>query len=593
MKIPSIRSLLGPVIFLFEIGYRYSKPNQKDVIKYWIMFIVANTIGLIVGPLVFARMINIIQVEGITNQNFGSLVQYLSLLVLLEVVFWLLHGPARVIECTNGFRVKSNYKKSLLKGVLALGMDWHSKHHSGDTIDKISKGTDSLSDFMSGTFEIIYMMVQFLISCIVLAYFNLYLSFVVIAMIVISGIIVITFDRILILQYDEINKLENKISENIFDCISNITTVIILRVGKFLFDSMGTKIDEPYAVYRKNCILSEIKWFLINMCCIITTVIVLSLYFYQHLGTAEGILIGNIFLLHRYLDTISNNFYRFCGMYSDIVRRHAKVRNSEILSQQFTGGSLENHFLKSDWKQIEVSDLCFSYPSQVDDGFRNLDSLRFVIRRGEKIAFLGKTGSGKTTTLKLIRGLYSPARVIVNVDGREVAGGFEGISNAISLIPQTPEIFATTVLRNVTFGVEQSMSEIDRYADICCFLEDIRSFPDGWDTHIGERGVNLSGGQQQRLALARGLFASRDKDIILLDEPTSSIDPRLSQKVMERVMVECKQKTVIAVLHNLSLLRHFDYIYIFEGGRIVSQGSSEELQRSCRLFQEMWSSHLQ
>jgi ABC-type multidrug transport system fused ATPase/permease subunit len=105
-------------------------------------------------------------------------------------------------------------------------------------------------------------------------------------------------------------------------------------------------------------------------------------------------------------------------------------------------------------------------------------------------------------------------------------GGFGGISNAISLIPQMPEIFATTILRNVTFGVEQSMSEVDRYADICCFLEDVKNLPEGWETHIGERGVNLSGGQQQRLALARGLFASRDKDIILLDEPTSSIDPK-------------------------------------------------------------------
>jgi ABC-type multidrug transport system fused ATPase/permease subunit len=256
-------------------------------------------------------------------------------------------------------------------------------------------------------------------------------------------------------------------------------------------------------------------------------------------------------------------------MYSDIVRRHTKVRNSEVLFQQFTGESLENHVLSADWKQIEVRDLCFSYPSQENDGFKNLNSLEFTIHRGEKVAFLGKTGSGKTTTLKLIRGLYTPTQVRVTVDSKEVMGGFGGISNAISLIPQMPEIFATTILRNVTFGVEQSMSEVDRYADICCFLKDVKNLPEGWETHIGERGVNLSGGQQQRLALARGLFASRDKDIILLDEPTSSIDPRLSQVVMERVMLECKQKTVIAVLHNLSLLHHFDRIYIFENGCIV------------------------
>jgi len=107
-------------------------------------------------------------------------------------------------------------------------------------------------------------------------------------------------------------------------------------------------------------------------------------------------------------------------------------------------------------------------------------------------------------------------------------------------------------------------------------------------TNIAEKGVNLSGGQKQRLALARGIFAARDSDIILLDEPTSSVDPKTELKIYEKLFEEFKDKVVISSLHRLHLLRHFDYIYVMQNGQIAAEGSLPGLLKESDIFRELW-----
>jgi ABC-type multidrug transport system fused ATPase/permease subunit len=103
-----------------------------------------------------------------------------------------------------------------------------------------------------------------------------------------------------------------------------------------------------------------------------------------------------------------------------------------------------------------------------------------------------------------------------------------------------------------------------------------------------EKGVNLSGGQKQRLALARGILAAKSSDIILLDEPTSSVDPKTEIQIYEKLFEECKSKAVISSLHRLYLLKYFDYVYVLQGGRIADEGRFEDLKRESRLFRELW-----
>lgn len=212
------------------------------------------------------------------------------------------------------------------------------------------------------------------------------------------------------------------------------------------------------------------------------------------------------------------------------------------------------------------------------------------MNRGKSIAFVGLSGGGKSTFLKVLRNLYHPRSLQLDVDGSVIESGFEGIARAISLIPQNPELFARTIEFNVTLGASYDVETVRKYMGMACFSEVVDALPKGLESAINEKGVNLSGGQAQRLALARGLLASSDKDIVLLDEPTSSLDKATERKVYENIFRELRDKmgkTIIASIHGVHLLPWFDEVCLLEDGEVVARGPYAELRATCPKFEAL------
>lgn len=576
----------NPLLVLFGMSWRYA-PRRQNIIWYWLMFFVANIFSIVCQPLVLAHVMDVVQKEGVTHENFGAILFFLGSILIIDILFWAFHGPARLIERANAFGNRMNYRKYLLGGVMSLPLRWHSEHHSGDTIDKVNKGTDALFDFSEQSFEVIYSIVQLIGSLGMLMYFSPSAGIVVVVMLFISAGITVCFDRVLIPQYKQLSKAENGITEGTFDAISNITTVIILRVERLVFQSIMHKVEKPFELFKRNNLLNELKWCATSLCSTIMLVSVMALYFWQNLGVSKGIMASSVYLLLRYLDKISEVFFRFTGLYSTITKQCARVQNAEILAQDFRPEGLVNHVLPKAWQELRIENLNFSYHTEGETDL-HLTNISLSLRRGEKIAFVGGSGSGKTTLLKLIRGLYIPKSLRLRVDGRDIAEGFDGINQAIALVPQAPEIFATTIRDNITLGAEYSPEMLERYMRMACFTEVLEALPRGLDSSTKEKGVNLSTGQSQRLALARGLLACDGKDIVLLDEPTSSLDKKSEADVYRNIFEAFPGKTVVSSIHQLHLLPHFDRVYMFERGRIVGAGTHTELLATCPEFQVLW-----
>ena len=162
------------------------------------------------------------------------------------------------------------------------------------------------------------------------------------------------------------------------------------------------------------------------------------------------------------------------------------------------------------------------------------------------------------------------------------------MSESISLIPQDPEIFATTIRENITLGVEYSEGHLAVYSAMACFTDVINRLPHKLESSIVEKGVNLSGGEKQRLALTRGLLASSDKQIVLLDEPTSSVDFHNELQIYQNIFASFPDKAIISSIHRLHLLPLFDTVYLFKDGKIIASGSFEYLQQTSPDFQNLW-----
>ncbi len=575
----------NPVTYLFRMLWRYSDGNRRNVVIYWCMFVAANTLDYLAIPFLMAMVMDKVA-EGVTAATLSAIVILLILKPLAEIGFWAFHGPARVIERLNAFKAKANYRAHLLKGVMKFPMAWHTDRQSGDTIDRIEKGTQGLNNFAESSFEVISLTIRLIVSVCVLAYFSLVSAAIAAIMIAISTWITLRFDRVLIVQYKKLNHQENRISASVFDAISNITTVIILRVEKLIFEAIVRKICQPYSLFKKNAVINELKWFLINMVSTAMAVAILIIYIRQNVHSSEGVLVGNVFLLIRYVEQIGEVFYHFTRIYGDLVQYQSKVMNAEELAEQFKPGNLTNHKLPVNWQTIEVRDLSFSYHNETAEP--HLSRIAFSLARGEHVAFVGESGSGKTTLLKIMRGLYQPLELRLMVDGKRLSDGFDGICRDITLVPQNPELFTTTILENITLGADYDPAKVRQYTDMACITDVIDKLPRAFESSVNEKGVNLSGGQQQRLALARGLLACEGKSIVLLDEPTSSVDPANEIRIHQNIFKAFKDKAIISSVHRLYLLPLFDRIVMLKEGKILATGTLEHLLAICPEFKELW-----
>lgn len=582
----------NPLARLFAALWQYSSGNKRVVALFWVGFVFNEAVNIVVQPFLWSKILNSIQEHrGVSESNLMTLFGYLGLMFCSTLFFWGIHGPARVAERTNAFKARISYRKFLLSGVMSLPLSWHAEHHSGDTIDKIEKGTNALYDFGQSSFVMMYSLTRLIVCLSILAYYSHLAILIALVMMCVSAWVTMRFDRVLIPQYRELSRAENHVSESVFDSISNIGTVIILRVERLVFDAIVSKVEKPLALFVKNAKLSELKWFVTVLCCRVMTCLTLGVYFWQQSRVYGPFEIGVYYLLINYLDKVSDLFTRFCELYGDVVIRRTRVMNAEDLSADFKTHNLANHVLPTGWQKLDINNLSFSYHGE--EGDMHLDDVSLSIDRGEIIAFIGGSGSGKTTFLKAIRGLCPPQTLDLIVDGVRIEEGFEGISRAIALVPQNPDIFATTIIGNITLGADYDMSVVNRFTDMACFREVIGQLPNGLDSSIKEKGVNLSGGQQQRLALARGLLACEGKDIVLLDEPTSSLDSTTEMQVYLNIFNGFKGKTIISSIHRLHLLPLFDRIYMFDKGKIVGVGTLNELLSSSPEFRAQWNEYTQ
>lgn len=578
----------NPYLSLLRTAWTYARERKKKFILIYSMFAVANII-VAMNPLFYGWFINELQQHGKEVLTTGWM--YVGGFLLLRLMEWMFHGPARVMERQLAFHVGRNFMDELYHKVLHLPVQWHQENHSGSTISRLRKAHEALRDFFQNGFIYLYSFGKFIFSFGAMLYFSPLFGAIGVLLGIVTVWIIVQFDKPLIRSLREVNEREHVVSATLFDSLSNILTVITLRLENRIQAGFMEKIGTVFPPFKKNVTINELKWFTAQMMVGLIYAVTTIGYIYQNYTPGETFLIGGLIILLGYVNQFTSVFNDIASHYTQIVKLDTDVQNIKPVERAYDDrkAKRDDREIPVQWRTLEVRNLNFMRERAAGSEKKSgIVGLSIKIERGQRIALIGQSGSGKSTLLTLLRGLHDPTPgAEVRVDGLSRIG-FESIGSTVTLFPQEPEIFENTILYNITLGLPFSEEQVMQVCDAAQFTEVIRALPDGLLTHIQEKGVNLSGGQKQRLALARGILAAQNSSIVLLDEPTSSIDPGTEKKIYGSLFNAFGDKAIVSSLHRLHLLKDFDYIYILNEGSVIDEGSFENLSRYSLVFKEMW-----
>lgn len=223
---------------------------------------------------------------------------------------------------------------------------------------------------------------------------------------------------------------------------------------------------------------------------------------------------------------------------------------------------------------LEVTGLSFKYPGCEDYALKDI---HIKLEKGKTLGIIGKTGSGKTTLVNLLLRLYKLPEGSIKIGGRDVEEyPLEVLRDAIGYVPQDNFLFSATIKENIGFFKNiYTEEEIENAAKLSCVYDNIKNFPKGFDTVIGERGVNLSGGQKQRISIARAIL--KKPELLILDDALSAVDTKTEEEIIGNFNQILRDKAGIIIAHRISALKHADEIILLDGGKIVERGTHEEL----------------
>ncbi|MDJ0798492.1 MAG: ABC transporter ATP-binding protein [Calothrix sp. MO_167.B12] len=278
---------------------------------------------------------------------------------------------------------------------------------------------------------------------------------------------------------------------------------------------------------------------------------------------------------------LQNSSYSVDKIYLDLKEIENKeiTKSVKFLSDSNAGGLNRDQLSKSHTiafeNQIELSNVVYYYPGSTEP---SLDNISLNLQKGQSIAFIGKSGAGKTTLVDVILGLLYPENGDIRVDNVSIYEDIRSWQNLIGYIPQSIFLMDESIEKNIAFGVPDYLIDGERLhqAIKAAQLEElVKELPDGIKTLVGERGVRLSGGQRQRIGIARALY--HEREILVLDEATSALDNETEQLVSEAIKSLAGTKTLIIIAHRLSTVEHCNCVYMLEKGRVVQSGSYQEV----------------
>lgn len=365
-------------------------------------------------------------------------------------------------------------------------------------------------------------------------------------------------------------KYSGEINQSLIQTFQSMKEILVMRRQKYFINSYNEKYQKQQKGFIGQTIATESPAYVIEAICV--TGLIVAVCVKAVTSRNASLLVPQLaafavaaFRILPSLGRISNNFnqFMFClpGI-NDTYRNFSEVRQSKYFDSNIKEKQCRIKFRN----QISIEDITWKYPTANTDVLKDVS---LNIKKGQAVAFIGKSGAGKTTLADIILGLLVPQYGRITIDGIDIKDIPDERSKMIGFVPQNANLLNDTVRRNIAFGIADEQvddKKIWQALELAQMKSIIEKLPNGLNTEIGERGVRFSGGQRQRFAIARALYSN--PDILILDEATSALDNETENAVMEAIDALQGHKTLIIIAHRLTTIKNCDVIYEVENGKV-------------------------
>ncbi|QNL21622.1 ABC transporter ATP-binding protein [Hyphobacterium sp. CCMP332] len=529
-------------------------------------------------------------VRDIIEDSFISSALLYGLIILLMVVLrgiFLFFTRQTIIVVSR--LIEFDLKNEIYWHYQTLPLAFYRRNNTGDLMSRISEDVSKVRMYLGPA--IMYglnLIVLFMICIPVMFSINSRLSLYVLAPLPVLSISIYF-----------VNNLINKKSEMIQQKLSDLSTYVQeafsgIRVLKSFVrekDSVNNFTRESNDYKTRSLDLAFVNALFFPL---IMALIGLSTIFTIYIGGLEvargSITVGNIGEFVMYVNYLVWPVTSLGWISSIIQRADASQRRINQFLETKTDIISGDDDSKKIEGEIEFNNVSFTYP---DSGIRALKNISFKAKSGETIAIVGHTGSGKSTIANLLTRMYDPIDGEVKIDDTDIKKlDLTHLRNQMGYVPQDVFLFSDSISKNIAFGsVNEKPELIEEAARDADLFDNIKDFPQGFDTRLGERGITLSGGQKQRTSIARALI--RKPKILILDDCLSAVDTKTENAILESLSKVSHNITTLIISHRVSSVKLADKILVLDDGQIIEEGSHEELMQNDGPYKDLYNKQLE